>query len=58
MPVPKRESIYQTSGEAEYIGDIVMKDKQVFCALTIADAPGKIIKIDFKEAMVIVLLTI
>ncbi|XP_011498418.1 PREDICTED: xanthine dehydrogenase/oxidase-like [Ceratosolen solmsi marchali] len=51
MPVPKLESLYQTSGEAEYIGDIVMKDQQVFCALTIADAPGKIEKIECDEAM-------
>jgi hypothetical protein len=42
----------------EYIGDIVMKDKQVFCALTIADAPGKIEKIEFEKALVNVLIII
>jgi hypothetical protein len=46
-----------SSGKQDYDIDR-MKDKQVFCALTIADAPGKIEKIEFEKALVNVLIII
>ncbi|KAJ8668983.1 hypothetical protein QAD02_000242 [Eretmocerus hayati] len=51
QPIPKIGSIYQTSGEGEYVNDIVVKGEQVFCALTLADAPGTVAKIEFEEAL-------
>ena len=55
-PSPKIGAIHQTSGEAEYVGDIVMKDKQIFCVFTIAHTPGKIEKIDYEDALVMMFL--
>jgi xanthine dehydrogenase/oxidase len=52
QPIPKVGAIYQTSGEAEYINDLIIRDNEVFCALTIASIPGMIEKIDFQEALV------
>ena len=52
QPVPKLESLYQTSGEAQYINDIPIKINEVFCALTIANELGIFEKIDTTEAMV------
>ncbi|XP_014217161.1 xanthine dehydrogenase-like [Copidosoma floridanum] len=51
QPMPKIESIYQTSGEGEFINDIQIKHNEVFCALTLAEAPGKIYKIDYEAAL-------
>ena len=48
----KLESLYQTSGEAEYISDIPVKNNEVFCALTIANELGNFERIDTSEAMV------
>lgn len=51
-PVPKLEAIYQTSGEAEYIADIIT-GKEVFCAFVVADIHrGKIKDIDASKALV------
>ena len=52
QPVPKIESLYQTSGEAKYINDIPIQPGEVFCAMTIADGIGSFEAIDFNEAMV------
>lgn len=52
QPVTKIESIYQTSGEAEYINDMIIRENEVFCALCLAEAPGVFEKIDATEAMV------
>lgn len=51
-PMAKVESIFQTSGEGEYVNDIITND-EVFCALTLAEMPGTIVKIETEEAMVI-----
>ena len=52
QPLPKIESIYQTSGEAKYINDIPIQSDEVFCAMTIAEEIGTFEKIDIDEAMV------
>ena len=52
QPIPKIGSIHQTSGEAEYINDKVIRENEVFCAFTLAEAPGMFERIDFEEAMV------
>lgn len=52
-PMTKIGAIHQTSGEGEYINDIIIRDDEVFCALTLAEAPGTIEKIDFEEALVL-----
>lgn len=52
QPMPKIESIYQTSGEGEYINDLIIRENEVFCALTLADAPGAFDKIETEEALV------
>ncbi|XP_015110494.1 xanthine dehydrogenase [Diachasma alloeum] len=51
-PLPKTESIYQTSGEAEYVNDIPPQPREVFCAFvhTIFSS-GKITNIDASEAL-------
>ena len=54
-PMPKLESVFQTSGEAEYINDIPIKSDEVFCVLTLAPAIGTISKIEYEEAMVLIL---
>ncbi|XP_058788859.1 xanthine dehydrogenase/oxidase-like isoform X2 [Phymastichus coffea] len=51
QPITKIGSIYQTSGEGEYINDIITNDSEVFCVLTLAEAPGVIEKIEYEEAM-------
>ncbi|KAJ8687934.1 hypothetical protein QAD02_023729 [Eretmocerus hayati] len=51
QPIPKIESIYQTSGEGEYINDVVTPHNEVHCAFTLAEAMGKIDKIDYDEAL-------
>ncbi|XP_023247177.1 xanthine dehydrogenase-like [Copidosoma floridanum] len=51
QPLPKMESIYQTSGEGEYINDMAIRDNEVFCVFTLAEAPGVIEKIDYEEAL-------
>lgn len=53
QPIPKIEAIYQTSGEGEYINDIVIRENEVFCALAIAETVGEIKEIDSHEALVI-----
>lgn len=53
QPIPKIESVYQTSGEGEYINDIPTREDEVFCALTIAETIGEIKNIDFSDALVI-----
>ncbi|KAJ8675993.1 hypothetical protein QAD02_011779, partial [Eretmocerus hayati] len=50
-PIPKIEAIHQTSGEAEYVNDIITKDDQVYCAFTLAPTMGRIEKIDSDEAL-------
>ncbi|XP_058788820.1 xanthine dehydrogenase/oxidase-like [Phymastichus coffea] len=51
QPMPKIGSIYQTSGEGQYIDDIITNDNEVFCVLTLAERPGAIVKIQYEEAM-------
>ncbi|KAL7291951.1 hypothetical protein TKK_0014241 [Trichogramma kaykai] len=51
QPIPKIESLYQTSGEAEYVNDIPIKNNEVFCALTLAEAPGILERIHYQEAL-------
>lgn len=53
QPIPKTESIYQTSGKGEYINDLVIRENEVFCALTIAETIGEIQEIDSRKALVI-----
>lgn len=55
QPIPKMESIHQTSGEGEYINDLMIRENEVFCALTIAETIGEIREIDSKEALVILI---
>ncbi|XP_008216630.2 xanthine dehydrogenase [Nasonia vitripennis] len=50
-PINKIGAIHQTSGEGEYINDIIIRNDEVFCALTLAEAPGTIEKIDFEGTM-------
>ncbi|XP_011302981.1 indole-3-acetaldehyde oxidase [Fopius arisanus] len=51
-PLPKTESIYQTSGEAEYVNDIPPQPREVFCAFVhTIFASGKIKNIDASEAL-------
>lgn len=52
-PLPKKESIYQTSGEAQYINDIPPQLHEVFCAFVHCEfANGKIDHIDATQALV------
>ncbi|KAK0168931.1 hypothetical protein PV327_002687 [Microctonus hyperodae] len=51
-PVPKMESIYQTSGEAEYVNDIPSQPNEVFCAFVSTEyANGKVVSVDAKDAL-------
>ncbi|XP_012273308.1 xanthine dehydrogenase/oxidase [Orussus abietinus] len=51
-PIPKMESIYQTSGEAQYINDVPPQPNEVYCAFVLVDVPnGKIESIDAQEAL-------
>lgn len=52
QPIPNLDQIYQTSGECEYTDDIPIRKNEVFCAFTIAEAPGVIEKIEFEDALV------
>ncbi|KAI4474230.1 hypothetical protein M0802_015717, partial [Mischocyttarus mexicanus] len=51
-PIVKRESIHQTSGEGQYVNDIMPLKDEVFCAFVLTEvANGKIGKIDASEAL-------
>ncbi|XP_008544021.1 uncharacterized protein LOC103568824 isoform X1 [Microplitis demolitor] len=51
-PVPKMESIYQTSGEAQYVNDLPPQPNEVFCAFVHAEfAVGTVENIDASEAL-------
>ncbi|XP_066582260.1 uncharacterized protein [Prorops nasuta] len=51
-PVPKIESIFQTSGEAEYSNDVPPQPDEVYCAFVHSDIPnGQIAQIDPKDAL-------
>ncbi|XP_063993360.1 uncharacterized protein LOC135171019 [Diachasmimorpha longicaudata] len=51
-PLPKTESIYQTSGEAEYVNDIPPQPREVSCAFVYTIfSSGKITNIDASEAL-------
>lgn len=55
-PVPKMESIYQTSGEAEYVNDIPSQPNEVFCAFVSTEyANGKVVSVDAKDALVYII---
>ncbi|KAJ8676452.1 hypothetical protein QAD02_012239 [Eretmocerus hayati] len=49
--IPKLEGLIQTSGESEYVNDLIIRENEVFCALTLADTVGPFDMIDFEEAM-------
>ncbi|XP_043523035.1 xanthine dehydrogenase/oxidase-like isoform X2 [Frieseomelitta varia] len=52
QPLPKLESIYQTSGAAQYVNDIPPFPDEVFCAFVLTTiANGKVNKIDASEAL-------
>lgn len=52
-PIPKLESIYQTSGEGQYANDIPLRSNEVFCAFVLTDIhKGKIESIDASAALV------
>lgn len=52
-PLPKIESIYQTSGEAQYVNDLPSQPNEVFCAFVYTEyANGKIDNIDSTNALV------
>lgn len=54
QPLPKLESIYQTSGEAQYSNDIPPLSDEVFCAFVLTTVgAGKLDKIDASEALVL-----
>ncbi|XP_015110495.1 indole-3-acetaldehyde oxidase [Diachasma alloeum] len=51
-PLPKVESIYQTSGEAQYVNDIPPQPHEVFCAFVISEVhSGRIASIDTTAAL-------
>ncbi|XP_011302811.1 indole-3-acetaldehyde oxidase-like [Fopius arisanus] len=51
-PIPKIESIYQTSGEAQYVNDIPPQPHQVFCAFVVSQVhSGTIASIDTTAAL-------
>ncbi|XP_015433474.1 PREDICTED: indole-3-acetaldehyde oxidase-like [Dufourea novaeangliae] len=51
-PIPKMESVYQTSGEAQYVNDIPPLANEVFCAFVISTVPnGKVASIDPSNAL-------
>ncbi|XP_063993362.1 uncharacterized protein LOC135171021 [Diachasmimorpha longicaudata] len=51
-PLPKVDSIYQTSGEAQYINDIPPQPHEVFCAFVLSKIhSGRITSIDATEAL-------
>ncbi|XP_043603195.1 indole-3-acetaldehyde oxidase-like isoform X2 [Bombus pyrosoma] len=52
QPLPKLESIYQASGEAQYSNDIPPLSDEVFCAFVLTTVgAGKLDKIDASEAL-------
>nr|XP_031846555.1 xanthine dehydrogenase 1-like isoform X1 [Nomia melanderi]XP_031846556.1 xanthine dehydrogenase 1-like isoform X1 [Nomia melanderi]XP_031846557.1 xanthine dehydrogenase 1-like isoform X1 [Nomia melanderi]XP_031846559.1 xanthine dehydrogenase 1-like isoform X1 [Nomia melanderi]XP_031846560.1 xanthine dehydrogenase 1-like isoform X1 [Nomia melanderi] len=52
QPLPKIESAYQTSGEAQYVNDIPPIPNEVFCAFVLSTVPnGKVGSIDSSEAL-------
>ncbi|CAL7942348.1 unnamed protein product [Xylocopa violacea] len=52
QPLPKLESIHQTSGEAQYVNDIPPFPNEVFCAFVLTTvANGKVDSIDTSEAL-------
>ncbi|XP_034185073.2 uncharacterized protein LOC117606576 isoform X1 [Osmia lignaria lignaria] len=52
QPLPKMESIHQTSGEAQYVNDVPSLPKEVFCAFVLTTVPnGNIESIDASEAL-------
>lgn len=54
QPLPKLESIYQASGEAQYSNDIPPLADEVFCAFVLTTVgTGKLDKIDASEALVL-----
>nr|XP_050853429.1 uncharacterized protein LOC127065310 isoform X1 [Vespula vulgaris] len=51
-PITKREAIYQTSGEGQYVNDIMPLKDEVFCAFVVTEvANGKIENIDASKAL-------
>lgn len=59
QPLPKLESINQTSGSAQYANDIPPFHNEVFCAFVLTTVGnGKVNKIDASEALVLFLLPI
>lgn len=53
QPMPKTESVYQTSGEAQFVNDIPPFPNEVFCAFVLTTiANGKVENINASEALV------
>lgn len=53
QPIVKLESIFQTSGEAQYVNDIPSFDNELFCAYVLTKyATGKVKSVDASEALV------
>ncbi|KAK2583672.1 hypothetical protein KPH14_009602 [Odynerus spinipes] len=51
-PIPKREAIYQTSGEGQYVNDILPLKDEVFCAFVVTEvANGTVENIDASKAL-------
>lgn len=51
-PIPKREAIFQTSGEGQYVNDILPLKDEVFCAFVVTEVGNGTIKnIDASEAL-------
>ncbi|XP_054016678.1 uncharacterized protein LOC128897052 isoform X1 [Hylaeus anthracinus] len=52
QPLPKMESVYQTSGEAQYVNDVPPLSNEVFCAFVLTTVPnGRVESIDPSEAL-------
>lgn len=52
QPLPKLESIYQTSGEARYVNDLPPFPHQVFCAFVLSELANATIEaVDAREAL-------
>ncbi|XP_076651937.1 uncharacterized protein LOC143358591 [Halictus rubicundus] len=52
QPMPKIESVHQTSGEAQYVNDLPPLHDEVFCAFVSTTVPnGKVASIDASEAL-------
>lgn len=52
-PLPKMESIYQTSGEGQYVNDVPTSENAVHCAFVHTEfSSGKIESVDASDALV------